>query len=184
MYKKIDKIKWNKRNKTAKYKRNSQKYIQNMEYIQTDENTIESRTKRKSGKNCKLLLLFVAAFVLNLTEVSASHIDFDDVETSWLKDIVIHALPSSVNRNLSSTLVKISGLPLDEIESGVRFQPTFSPTKCDPKEPDLQIVSNSSIDLILSVNKFGAKDDSVYLCVKSAFSTYFQPLGEQSKIKK
>lgn len=164
-----------------------------MEYIQTDDSFIKYRTKRT--KKIYSLLLLVFAVVFHVPNIHSAHIDFDDVETAWLKNIVVRTLPRSIGDDVGgepTIHVKIIGLTNDEIEAGVRFQPSLSPDKCTGNEFDLKIVNdmpftngvNQTTDLIVAVNKIHFKNSStVYLCIKSVFSSYFQSLGEQSKLK-
>lgn len=147
---------------------------------------INIRTKR---------LKFVWIIVVLLTvliQPNATHIDFDDVETSWLKNIEVHEIPINGNiRNQSTTqLLKITGLATADIEDGVFIKATYSTSTCTGNETDLQIINNSSensinTDFIISLKNFNFKQNTVaYLCIKSKYDEHFQHMGPKSKFSK
>lgn len=149
----------------------------------------EIRTKRfvkniSSSWVTIVLVIFVA-------QLNAVHIDFDDAETSWLKNVAVDILPVGDTQKLS--MLKLTGLATADIEDGVRIKPTFSETVCAGNETDLQIINdvtsansiNRTTDLILSLAKFNFKRNTpAYLCIKTKFDHAFQHMGLKTKFPK
>lgn len=138
----------------------------------------------------KHLWVSVIVFVC-IKHSSAVHIDFDDVETSWLKNIAVYALPVSDIENQSIPLLKITGISPADIEDGVHIRPTFSATDCIGNDTDLQIVNatessnNIKTDLFISLLNFDFKQyASAYLCIKTKYDHHFQHMGHKSKFSK
>lgn len=153
-----------------------------------DNDAKESRTKRITKFSW---LTF--ALIIFVSPSNAAHIDFDDVETSWLKNVAVQLLPVGSVRNQSMPLLKITGLSSDDIEDGVYIKPTFSDTECLSNETDLQIINDSpsnnslkrTIDLIVSLNNFDFKrQPTAYLCIKAKQDHRFQHMGSKSKFLK
>lgn len=123
---------------------------------------------------------------------SAVHIDFDDVEISWLKNVAVYAFPTNDAKNQSIPLLKITGIASTDIEDGVQIKPTFSASDCFGNEMELQIVNateaskNSiSTDLIYSLLNFNFKQyPEAYLCIKTKYDQQFQHMGQHSKFSK
>lgn len=136
------------------------------------------------------LWLSIVMFVC-IKQSSAVHIDFDDVETSWLEKVSVHALPISDFQNQSTPILKITGLASVDIEDGVHIKPTFSATDCIGNGTELQIInateSSNSIntDLFISLLSFDFKQHtSAYLCIKSNYDHNFRHMGHKSKFSK
>lgn len=153
-----------------------------MEIDYTKYATIKNRTK-----HCKHWWVTVASFlVVFITKSSSEHIDFDDVETSWLKNVTVYVLPTQ-----SIQMLKITGLASADIEEGVHIKPTFSPKECIGNETEFQITNqdespNNSIntDIIILSSNFKFKQYSAYLCIKTKYDHHFQHMGQQSKFSK
>lgn len=122
-------------------------------------------------------------FILSIVSVHASemHIDFDDVETSWLKNVAVHAFPVA---NAHSSILQITGLATTDIEDGIEIKPTYSANDCFGNETELPISSfNSSV--IVSLKDFHFKQHSeAYLCIKTKYDQNFQHMGLKSKFSK
>lgn len=121
-----------------------------------------------------------------LVNTNAAHIDFDDVETSWLKNITVHVFPNG-NIHSSKLSLIITGLALADIEDGVQIKPTFSKSHCISNETEL-FVTNSAATLsgiIVSLNNFNFKEHpEAYLCIKTKYDHGFQHMGYKSKFPK
>lgn len=135
---------------------------------------------------CVSIVMFVC-----INQVSAVHIDFDDAETSWLKNVAVYAVPISDIQNQSTPLLKITGLASVDIEDGVHIKPTYSATDCIGNETELQIInaaeSPNSIntDLIISLLNFDSNQyTTAYLCIKTKYDHNFQHMGHKSKFSK
>lgn len=143
----------------------------------------EIRTKRTKHMWTTFILLIV------LVHASATHIDFDDVETSWLKNAVVHVFQVD-NVHSSILSLKITGLALIDIQDGVQIKPTYSASNCIGNETELQIIHNAApsstnSDLIVSLNKFQFTQRSeAYLCIKTKYDHSFQHMGLKSKFSK
>lgn len=133
------------------------------------------------------IVLFLVIFT---TQMSSEHINFDDVETSWLKNVAVYILPK--NKNQSSNYLKITGLSSVDIEDGVQIKPTFSSENCIGNQTDLQIIdidkhpTNSiNIDLIVSLSNFKFQHhNTAYLCIKTKYDQHFQHMGHKSEFTK
>lgn len=141
------------------------------------------RTKHKKHVWTAFILIIVSM------HASATHIDFDDVETSWLKNVAVHVFP--IGNGHSSTLaLKITGLALTEIDDGVHIKPTFSSNDCIGNGTELQIVNTAALsstnsDLIVSLNNFHFKQHSeAYLCIKTKYDHIYTHMGLTSKFSK
>lgn len=147
----------------------------------------EIRTKRTKRMWTTLILLII------LVHASATHIDFDDVETSWLKNVVVQVFQVD-NVHSSILSLKITGLALIDIQDGVQIKPTYSASNCIGNETELQIIhigaphgASSAInsDLIVSLNNFQfAQRSEAYLCIKTKYDHSFQHMGLKSKFSK
>lgn len=141
----------------------------------------EIRTKRTKRMWTTLILLIV------LVHASASHIDFDDVETSWLKNVVADVFQVD-NVHSSILSLKITGLNSADIQDGVQIKPTYSASNCIGNETELQVIHNASstnADLIVSLNNFQfAQRSEAYLCIKTKYDHTFQHMGLKSKFTK
>lgn len=143
----------------------------------------ESRTKLEKH----LWTTFILSIVL--VQANATRIDFDDVETLWLKNIAVHVLPVG-NAHSSIPSLKITGLTLTDIEDGIQIKPTFSASSCSGNETELPIIDAAAppsiiSDLIVSLNNFHFKQHSAaYLCIKTKYDQNFQHMGNNSKFLK
>lgn len=159
-----------------------------MEYGYLNNDVTAIRTKRLTN-----ILWVTIIVVLSITQLNATHIDFDDVEESWLKNVAVQMLPVSVSPlQQKQLMLKVSGLAIADIEDGVRIKATFSPTFCNSNEPNLQIINDASlkmntnrtVDLIVSLANFDFKRNAVaYLCIKTS-DPYFQHMGPKSQFSK
>lgn len=137
---------------------------------------------RTTNRLWTLFILLVA-----VVRTSSTHIDFDDVETAWLKNVAIHAFP---NGNVHSSILKITGLDSTDIEDGVHIKPTFSPKDCFGNETELTIIGTAApltfnSSLIVSLQNFHFKKHSeAYLCIRTKYDRSFQHMGLKSKISK
>lgn len=146
-----------------------------------------SKNKIRTKHTKRMWTTFILLIVL--VQASASHIDFDDVETSWLKNVVVHVFQvDNVHSSIQS--LKITGLALTDIQDGVHIKPTFSTSDCIGNETELQIIHNAvpsstNSDLIVSLNNFHFKQRSkAYLCIKTNYDHSFQHMGLKSKFSK
>lgn len=158
----------------------TRKFKVNMDIIHSKN---EIRTKRAKRLCTTFILLIV------LVQASATHIDFDDVETSWLKNVVVHVFQiDNVHSSIQS--LKITGLALIDIQDGVHIKPTFSTSDCIGNETELQIIHNAApsstnSDLIVSLNNFHFKQrPEAYLCIRTKYDHSFQHMGLKSKFSK
>lgn len=161
----------------------------NMEFCDTDNDAIRCRTKRITK-----IAWAIFALVFFIIPSNATHIDFDDVETAWLGNVVVHLLPASGIRNQTMPLLKVTGLASVDIEDGIRIKATLSSTNCLGNETDLQIIndapSKNSInrnitDLIVALDNFNFKRQSTaYLCIQTKYDHRFQHMGDRSKFPK
>lgn len=145
------------------------------------------RTKRLT--NISWVTIIIA---LHLTaQINAVHIDFDDAETSWLKNIAVRLLP--VSGGQKQIMLKLTGLVTADIEDGVRIKPTFSDSNCAGNESDLPIINdapwknniNRTSDFIVSLADFDSKQNKVaYLCIKTKLDYIFQHMGPKSEFQK
>lgn len=158
----------------------TKKFKVNMDVIHSKN---EIRTKRAKCLWTTFILLIV------LMQASATHIDFDDVETSWLKNVVVNVFQID-NVHSSILSLKITGLALIDIQDGVHIKPTFSTSDCIGNETELQIIHNaapssSDSDLIVSLNNFHFEQRSeAYLCIKTKYDHSFLHMGLNSKFSK
>lgn len=159
------------------------------------DDATEIRTKRMTNISWAtiVLLVFLSKSSAEQSITYTEQIDFDDVETSWLKNVAVQLLPSGIGRDQSVPMLKLSGLAAVDIEDGVRIKPTLSPTNCMGNETDLQIVNDASsknsinrtTDLIVSLNSFDFKrKPTAYLCIKTKYDHLFQHMGNKSKFLK
>lgn len=134
------------------------------------------------------LLVFVIAFTVTGIR---GHIDFDDIESIWLKNVSVMRLP--VANDQRQILLKITGLPAIDSEDDIQIKPTFSATECIGNESNLQIINdlpsantiNRTIDLIIALGDFNFRSQTeAYLCIKTKYETFFQHMGIKSKIEK
>lgn len=159
-----------------------------MELSDSENVVIESRTKRIRKKLWSIFVL-----VIFIVQSNAAHIDFEDAEESWLKDVTVHYLPLRMIQNKTTPLLKVSGLATDDIEDGVRIKATLSGSNCMGNESDLQIINdapsknsiNRTTDLIVSIENFEfQRQSTAYLCIKTKYDHGFQHMGERSKFSK
>lgn len=152
------------------------------------DDATQIRTKRVTNISWATMVLL--AF---LSKSNAGHIDFDDAETTWLKNVAIQLLPIGNGWNQSTPLLKLTGLATADIEDGVRIKATLSPSNCLGNETDLQIVNdapsensiNRTTDLIVSLHNFDFKRQATaYLCIKTKYDHLFQHMGTKSKFVK
>lgn len=140
-------------------------------------------------KHITTILSVTLCFVALMAESYAVHIDFDDAETSWLKNVAVQVIPANSISDRSVPLLKISGLASTDIEDGVRIKPTLSPLDCIGNQTELQIINslnknNINTDLIVSLNNFNFKIyPEAYLCIRTNYENVFQHMGSQSKFK-
>lgn len=165
--------------------------VLNMEF----DDATEIRTKRITKISWAIIVLLVFLSKTNAEQsiTYTEQIDFDDVETLWLKNVAVQLLPIGSVRDQSVPMLKLTGLAAVDIEDGVRIKPTLSPTNCLGNETDLQIVndapSKNSIDrtngLIVSLSNFDFKrQPTAYLCIKTKYDHLFQHMGTKSKFLK
>lgn len=163
----------------------------NMEFSDSENNAKKSRTKRITKCSwVKFVLLFL---LTQLNQSNAGHIDSDDFETLWLKNVDVQLLPHSIVQNRTMPLLKVTGIATADIEDGVRIKGTLSPTSCLGNETDLQIIndtpSNNNIhlttDLDVSLDNFNFEQQpAAYLCIKTTNDDHFQHMGARSKFSK
>lgn len=156
------------------------KFRVNMDYFHL-KNEIRTKRTKRMWTTCILLIVLVHA--------SATHIDFDDVETSWLKNVVVNVFQvDNVHSSLLS--LKITGLALIDIQDGVQIKPTYSASNCVGNETELEIIHNDTSsstdsDLIVLMNNFQFTQSSeAYLCIKTKYDHSFQHMGIKSKFSK
>lgn len=158
----------------------TRKFEVNMDFLHS-KNAI--RTKRTKRMWTTVVLLIV------LVHASATHIDFDDVETSWLKNVVVNVFEVD-NVHSSILSLKITGLALIDIQDGVQIKPTFSASNCIGNETELQVIHNAApastnSDLIVLLNNFQfTQRPEAYLCIKTKYDHSFQHMGLKSKFSK
>lgn len=168
-----------------------------MEILYSKNDAIEIRTKHVMNKfNILSIVVFVVFIVLSIIilPTNASHIDFDDVESSLWKNAVVTLLPTSKNSNSNTVpLLKISGLTAFDAEDSIRLKPTFSETECEGDESDLQVINDiflvngiaQTSDLIVALNNFDFKHHTAaYLCIKTKYEPFFSHMGIKSKFTK
>lgn len=132
-------------------------------------------------------LWMIIVMLVCVVQSSVCHIDFDDVETSWLENVAVQVLPNSNMKSMP--LLKLTGLASTDIEDGVQIKPTFSATDCIGNETELQIVNTVeplqnriNTDLFFSLMNFNFKQYSAaYLCIKPKDDHNFQHMGLNSK---
>lgn len=121
--------------------------------------------------------------VLLISELNAKHIDFDDAEVSWLRDVAVEEVLT----------LKLTGLPSIEIEDGVRIKATFAPNDCHNNETDLRIFNAApskgtharTSDLFISLSDIDFKGYSTaYLCIRTALDHMFLHMGPKSQFAK
>lgn len=159
-----------------------------MEVDHTKYVTIKVRTKHSKH----FWATFASFLVVFIAKSGSEPIDFDDVETSWLKNVAVYVLPTNNMRNHSTQMLKITGLASADIEDGVHIKPTFSSKECIGNENELQITNknespNNSIntDIIILLSNFEFKHySSAYLCIKTKYDHHFQHMGQKSKFSK
>lgn len=153
----------------------------------------EIRTKHRANRMWTTLILLIVLVHASATK-SATHIDFDDVETSWLKNVVVHVFQVD-NVNSSILSLKITGLALIDIQDGVQIKPTYSASNCIGNDTEFQVIHNATTasapssppnsDLIVSLNNFQFTQRSeAYLCIKTKYDHSFQHMGLKSKFSK
>ena len=153
----------------------------------SENDAIECRTKRISK-----FYWAIFALVFFITQSNAGHIDFDDAETLWLKNVAVNLLPANSVRNQTLPVLKVTGLATTDIEDGVRIKATLSQANCMGNESDLQIISQprnnsdfNTTDLILSLDHFDFKrQPAAYLCIKTKYDHGFQHMGTKTKFPK
>lgn len=152
------------------------------------DDATENRTKRMTNISWATIVLLVF-----LSKSNAGHIDFNDGETMWLKNVAVQLLPFGNGGNQSTPLLKLTGLATFDIEDGVRIKATLSPTNCLGNETDLQIVNdapsknsiNRTTDLIVSLHNFDFnRQPTAYLCIKTRYDHLFRHMGNKSKFLK
>lgn len=163
----------------------------NMEFSDSGNNAMKSRTKRITKCSwVKFVLLFLLA---QLNQSNSGHIGFDDIETLWLKNVAVQLLPQSIVQNRTMPLLKVTGMATVDIEDGVRIKGTLSPTHCLGNETDLQIINDTppnnniqrTTDLDVSLDNFNFKQQpAAYLCIKTKNDDHFQHMGAKSKFSK
>lgn len=140
---------------------------------------LKNRIRTKKIKHVWTLIILLIVLV----HASASHIDFDDVETSWLRNIAVHVFPIG-HIHASTQALRITGLASTDIEDGIHIKPTFSTNDCISNETELEIIKSKS-DLIVSLNNFHFKQHSeAYLCIKTKYDDKFLHMGQNSKFSK
>lgn len=160
-----------------------------MEFSDSENDAIECRTKRISK-----ISWAIGALVFFIAQSNAVHIDFDDVETSWLKNVAVHLLPVNSVRNQTIPLLKVTGLAAEDIEDGVRIKATLSPTNCLGNATDLEIINetveknaanSNTTDLFVSLANFNFKrQPAAYLCIRTKYDHLFQHMGVKTKFPK
>lgn len=148
------------------------------------KNNLAHRTSHRF----EYIYIFVFACAIVTSEVGA-HIDFDDIELAWLKNVTVNWLP--VEKNEQKNWLQIVGLPPMDNEDDLKIRPTFSPTDCVSNETNLQILNsiptanNRSTELIVSLGNFDFKHKAAaYLCIQTKYETFFQHMGIRSKLEK
>lgn len=155
----------------------------------SENDAIECRTK------CILKIYWATfALVFFITQSNAGHIDFDDAETLWLKNVAVNLLPANSVRNQTLPVLKVTGLATTDIEDGVRIKATLSQTNCMGNESELQIISqtpsrndidSNTTDLIVSLDHFDFKQQSAaFLCIKTKYDHRFQHMGTKTRFSK
>lgn len=136
----------------------------------------------------KYIYIFVCACTIVTSEVGA-HIDFDDIELAWLKNVTVNWLP--VEKNQRQNCLQIVGLPPMDNEDDLKIRPTFSAIDCVSNETNLQILNNiptadnRSTELIVSLGNFDFKHKpAAYLCIQTKYENFFQHMGIRSKLEK
>lgn len=158
----------------------TRKFEVNMDFFDSKNGIRTKRTKRM-WTTFVLLIVFVHA--------NATHIDFDDAETSWLRNVVVNVFEID-NVHSSILSLKITGLALIDIQDGVQIKPTYSVNNCIGNETELQIIHNAtssstSSDLIVLLNNFQFTQRlEAYLCIKTKYDHSFQHMGLKSKFSK
>lgn len=171
--------------KTKKSKRKRKKNIvEIMAKLCSNNNGLAHRTSRLF----EYIYIFVFACAIVISEVGA-HIDFDDIELAWLKNVTVTWLPAGKNQR--QNWLQIVGLPPMENEDDLKIRPTFSSTDCVSNETNLQILNsiptanNRSTELIVSMGDFDFKRrPAAYLCIQTKYETFFQHMGNRSKLEK
>lgn len=136
--------------------------------------------------------LSILVFVIALcTFETRAHIDFEDIETLWLKDATVQQLPATKNQRRN--LLRISGLPTIDKDDDIQIMPTLSATQCNGNEPNLKIINelpigislNRTTELLVSLEDFHFRQHpAAYLCIKSKYEEFFQHMGIKSKFEK
>lgn len=150
--------------------------------------TFDSRNHPLDIRTTKYRWLTFVLLIVLVQRASAVHINFDDVETSWLKNVAVHVFPIG-NVRSSVPSLKITGLASSDLEDGFQIKPTFSTSQCIGNETELQIIdttfSSVNAELIVSFKNFNFKQHlEAYLCIKTKDDDRFLHMGPNSKFRK